>query len=91
MFTRMFFLERSKEKERQTLPDTAESLWDGSNRRRETGFFYDLLQWSDDMFWLVPFLFCFGRSDGLAALQEENERLEVAAATTTTQTSSVEW
>jgi hypothetical protein len=46
-------------------------------------FFYDLLQWSDDMFWLVPFLFCFGRSGGLAALQEGNGRLEAAATTTT--------
>ena len=46
--------------------------------------FYDLFQWSDDMFWLVPFLFCFGRWGGLAALQEGNGRLEVAGAATTT-------
>jgi len=90
MFTRMFFLERNQEKERETLPDTAESLEMEATEGGKQVFFYDLLQWSDDMFWLVPFLFCFGRSGGLAALQEENERLEVAAAATTTQTSTVE-
>lgn len=84
MFTRMFFL-----KKKETLPDTAHS-WDGSNRKKETGFFMICFNGATTCFGLFLFssvldgqadLRRYRRETGGWKQQQQQQQ----------QTSSVEW